>query len=119
MGQTEEFLEHYGKKGMRWGVRRGKSQKATKKVSSDYKRVAEIRKKSPTQLTNKQLKEANERLNLEQNFNRLNPNKVKSGQMKANAIMATLGVGVSLYNMANSPAGKAAISAGKKAIKTK
>lgn len=30
---TNEFLEHYGKKGMKWGVRKGKSSGGSKKAS--------------------------------------------------------------------------------------
>lgn len=117
MHGVDAFIAHYGKKGMRWGVRRSKASKQTKKLSSDYKKVAEIRKKSPPELSNKQLKIANERINLEQNFSRLNPSKVKRGENKVAALLATATLATSVYNMAKSPAGKAFIEAGKKAIK--
>ena len=85
-------LMHYGVKGMKWGVRRkpresrvtvsqepGKRVRATggydKPASADAKKAAKTkqiaRASSVDALTNKQLKDLNERLNLEQNFARL------------------------------------------------
>ncbi len=44
MNDVDEFLEHFGVKGMRWGVRNAASSKK-KKTSSDYKEAREITKK--------------------------------------------------------------------------
>lgn len=106
------FLEHFGIKGQKWGVRT--KSRSGSKPAGDAKKAQ--RGKTATSLTNKQLKEANERISLEQQFKRLNPGKMESGRSKANEILATVGVGVAVYNLANSPAGKAAIAAGKKAL---
>ena len=111
---VDDFLEHIGVKGMKWGVRRKSSRSAEK--SSDYKQVSSLRKKPASALSNKELKELNERLNLEQNFNRLNPGKVSSGKKQAEAIIATVGVAFTVYNMINSPAGKAFINIGKRRV---
>lgn len=117
MTDVAEYIQHYGRKGMKWGTRKDKRSTTTsKKTSADHKKVSEIRKRERSELTNNQLKIVNERINLEQNFNRLNPSKIKRGTIMATSILSTLGVGVTAYNMINSPAGKAAITVGKKAV---
>lgn len=108
------FLEHHGIKGQKWGVRR--KSKGSVKVSSDAKKVAPLKGRHVSTLTNKQLKTANERINLEQQYKRMNPNKVESGKRHVLEALATIGIAVSVFNLATSPAGKAAISAGKKAL---
>lgn len=93
MDTPDDILEHYGIKGMKWGVRRntkelqrarGKKQWEPK-VSADAakaKRSMEKAKKGggPDALSNDELKELNKRLNLEQNYERLvNDKKTASG----------------------------------------
>jgi hypothetical protein len=109
----EEFLEHYGTKGMRWGVRR---KRRAGKASDDAKEVKLLKKKPVSQLSNQELKKANERLTLEQNFSRMNAGTVKSGHNRTKEILAVAGTAATVYNMVKSPAGQAAISAGKKHI---
>lgn len=94
MTDVDEFLEHHGVKGMHWGVRR--RDKVSTRSSSDYKTVAAIRNKKPHQLTNKQLKKHNERLNLEMKFREANPTKIAKGKKHVDALLvATTGaVGV-------------------------
>lgn len=71
-----DFLSHYGVKGMRWGVRRGKS--AKEGPSAESKKATEIRSRAkrskPKALTNAELRSAIERMNLEQQFKRLSTN---------------------------------------------
>lgn len=119
--EVDQFLEHHGIKGQKWGIRnkrRSNVTKSTKKTSSDYKRAAELRKKKHPELTNRQIEEANKRANLEQNFNRLNPDKVKKGRATAKAILAGAITATSVYNMVTSKAGQATISAAQKALKS-
>ena len=106
-----DYLEHFGKKGMKWGVR-----KAPVKTSSDFKKTAPHRGKKPHQLSDKQLKDVNARLNLEQNYKRLNPSKAQKGEALAKNIIRTAALAGSLVALMNSQGGKTAIAAGKKAV---
>jgi hypothetical protein len=109
------LLEHHGTKGMRWGVRKSRSSK----TSSDYRKTQPHRGKKPSQLSNKQLQEVNKRINLEQNYSRMNPTRIKRGAAVGKGVLAAATTATTIYTMVNSPAGKAAIAAGKKALQTK
>lgn len=111
--KVEDFINHHGIKGMRWGIR---NKRNVIKPSGDAKKAAALRRKKPSELSTKQLKSLNERMNLEQNARRLNPTSIQRGTLAASSILTTLGIGVTAYNMVTSPAGKAAIAAGKKAL---
>jgi hypothetical protein len=128
--EVEEFIEHHGVKGMKWGVRKevgvrgipgvGAKSKTTGKrlpQTRDSKRAAELKRREPFQLTDKQLKEVNNRLNLEQNYNRMNHHAVKRGAVAAAAIIATAKTGEKAYKFYKSPQGQAAIKIAKKALK--
>lgn len=112
---VDDLLEHHGIKGQRWGIR---NKKTVKPSSSDHRKITDLRKRPAHQLTNKQLKSINERKNLEQNFHRLNPTKVKKGLATVGALLAVAKIGQESFNLINSPAGKAVVSAGKHAIAT-
>lgn len=90
------YLEHYGIMGMKWGVRRyqnpdgtltpagkrrlaRKEKKEARKIhpSDDYKRAVDIRKKHVSELTNQELQDLNKRLSLEKNYRDLNKKKSK------------------------------------------
>lgn len=121
--EIEEILEHYGTRGMKWGVRAkaavntrpGQPQpiaigeRAGKPLVTaggrghpavdEAKRAAGLRqlaKKSGVQaLTNKELKELNERINLEQNYSKLtsadNQAKLGRGKKFTTSLMKTTG----------------------------
>jgi hypothetical protein len=84
------LLEHYGVKGMKWGVRRDQRvldrlsnrvkekrevQKALKQPSPDASRAQRLQtqaqRRGTSTLTNKELKDLNERLNLEKSYREL------------------------------------------------
>jgi hypothetical protein len=79
----KDFIEHFGTRGMKWGVRRtraeraagsGKSdEKAKPKTSVESKKVVgkTNTNKKASELSDAQLKKVNERLNLEQTYAKL------------------------------------------------
>lgn len=103
-----EFLEHFGVKGMRWGVRKpGTGTPSKRKRSADFDEVKALRKKHPSELSNAELKKLTERMNLEQNYARLvlnNPSKIRQGSKVAKQLIDTANTAYATYN---SPAVKA------------
>lgn len=69
----EDYLEHYGIKGQKWGVRR--TPKQLGKGSEDFERAFAARTKATTQgrhtLSNKELQDAVTRMNLERQYSML------------------------------------------------
>jgi hypothetical protein len=117
-----DILKHYGKKGMQWGVRSktivfrpgaSAKAKAKKETSDDHKTSQVIRKQRASQLSNKQIEIANNRANLERNFNRLNPGRISRGQAAVVAIIGTVGVVNTVANLSNTPAGREAMRRGR------
>ena len=105
---VEDFIAHYGKKGMRWGVR-----KQPVKTSSDYKKTAPYRNRNPKELTNRQLQDVNNRVNLETNYKRLHPSALNRGHNEAKIILGMLGTAAAFYKLSQSEFGQAAINSGK------
>lgn len=84
-----EYLAHYGVKGMRWGVRkkdRGSSDDGPK--SEDARRArthrSTVKKGGTDALSNKELQELVTRLNLEQQYSRLNAETTTLGKRFVN-----------------------------------
>ena len=79
-------LEHFGVKGMRWGVKRKAAKPSGDAATADrlHKKVKQGGTKT---LTNKELKQLVERMNLEQQHARLRPD---SAQKKAGKFVADL-----------------------------
>ena len=112
MKQVDNFLAHYGVKGMRWGVHRDRSAKAVEVKSKPGRKIKtkggqnqsasedaikaaiyrQVAKKSNVQaLDNKQLQELVQRMNLEQQYANLNRNNVGAGKRIARAILGEVG----------------------------
>lgn len=72
MSNVDDFLEHYGKKGMKWGSRKsGSSSKKAKKTSSAIK---------AKDLSDEDLKKAVNRMQMERQYNSLVGNKSASSK---------------------------------------
>jgi hypothetical protein len=114
------YLSHHGIKGMRWGVRRyrnkdGSLTPAGKKrydtMSDDAKTASDIRTKKVSQMSNSELKKLNERVRLEQEYSRLNPNTIQKGWKYVAAVAGVTGTALAVYNNSNQ-----LISIGKKFV---
>jgi hypothetical protein len=115
-----QFLEHHGVKGQKWGIRNKRVSTTAghkKPPSIDARRAAELRQRPLSSLSNQQLRTVNDRMNLEQNYSRLNPTKIQSGKRKAGELLATAGLGVTAYSIITGPAGKALANLGRKHVK--
>lgn len=108
--KDDAILIHAGVKGMKWGVRKDR------RKSDDYVKSRALKARGIDNLSTKELKSLNERLNLERNYHKMSPGKIATGKSIAKGTLAVIGTGVGLYNTINSPAGKAAISTGKRLI---
>lgn len=75
--EVENFLEHFGKKGMRWGVRNKRSGVSKSKSSSKHKTTFQ---KSPSRLTDAQLNTRIKRMELEKKYKDLNQKDVAKGK---------------------------------------
>lgn len=79
-------LYHWGIKGMKWGVRRYQNSdgsltsKGKKRYSEDAYRAKKIKKKRLSQMSNAELKELNNRMQLEQNYKNLKKQKMSIGR---------------------------------------
>ena len=111
--EVDKILEHYGKKGMKWGVRTAKT---PVKTSKDYKKSVPLRNRKTRELSNKQIQNVNARITLEQNYRRLNPTTIEKGNRLVKGLLTLGTTAAAFYTLANSPAGKAAIAQGKKLL---
>ncbi len=94
-----DTLIHFGVKGMKWGVHK----KSDVPASEDHIRAESARQKAKTGgghkvLSNKELQDVIARLNLEQQFARLNPSAVKQGQQ---IVQELLGLGQTVNTAVN------------------
>jgi len=95
MTTIDEFLTHHGVKGMKWGVRRSRS--AGSPPSPDFTRAnktlttVKTNKGRTSSLSNKELKDVNERLRLENEFNRLRKERQSAGRKFAAKLLGSVG----------------------------
>lgn len=111
---VERILAHYGVRGMRWGVRRnadGTTSRTGKRIKSeDHKEAEGLKKKRVSEMSNQELRRLNERMQLEQNYKQLMAKEgttISKGQRYVKDALSVAKTGQEIYNLANSPAGKA------------
>lgn len=112
MYQYPDYLMHYGVPGMKWGVRRktvssgpkkSRRQKRRATYSEDYLESEPLRKKNYKQLSNAELNKLNKRMNLEQNYKRLNPKGIDKGIAVSKKIIAVGGTAAGIYALSKNP----------------
>jgi len=93
---VEEFIEHYGVKGMRWGKRTARGSRNTERT---------VYKKSPKKLTSAELDKRIKRMETEKRYNDLNKRDIRKGEQLATevlmgsgrTILATVATGAALF----------------------
>lgn len=104
---VENVLAHFGVKGQKWGVRRARP---SLPGSQDAQRASEVKSKvkvgGTKALTNKEMQDLITRMNLEQQFARLNPGKLQKGTQVAADILRIGNTVNQVVSFINSPAGK-------------
>lgn len=81
--ETEDDIEHYGVKGMKWGIRKKRKSSARphrENASDDYRRSAELSRKPMHELSNKELQDLNYRYNLERQYAQYTKKPLTRGQ---------------------------------------
>lgn len=101
----DEFLEHFGVKGMHWGIRNKR-----RTPSADAQRHAAAGKKHVSELDDKELQQYINRLNMHQQHKRLNPTKVAKGHAAVKTILAIGVTANAVVAFGKSPTGKALAS---------
>jgi len=123
MSNIDDFLEHHGVKGMKWGQRKARgSGKAPKRQSTEAKERDKVRAKRREHgvdaLTNREIANHNRRVNLEKSYKTLDPTAIAKGAALVGAGLALGKLGNDAIKFGKSPAGQAiAKSLGKKAVK--
>lgn len=72
--RVSDFLAHYGVKGMKWGVRRAAKGPSAAEAEKKATVKTAVRKQGIRTVSNKDLQDAINRMNLEQQFKRLSVN---------------------------------------------
>ena len=95
MSNVDEFLEHYGVKGMRWGVRGGASKSGGgsprfKNASKPDRAVTRF-KKAPSKLSDSELQKRIQRLEAERKYNALNRRTVGNGEKLVSEVLTSSG----------------------------
>lgn len=81
-----DYLAHHGVKGMKWGIRKVRERSAQRKAakestySEEYKNTKALRKKKVSQMSDDELRQAINRMNLERQYKSLKSSNINAGQ---------------------------------------
>lgn len=102
----EEYLAHYGVKGMKWGVRKTPEEKAERRRQKILRSPRRL-KKHQNEFTKAEIDRAIQKMNLDRTLDQLSRDKIASGKNKADAILsyakvvgvtaAAAGAGIAVY----------------------
>lgn len=81
----KSYLKHWGIKGMRWGVRKDRD---TGPVSDDHARYTQIRKKSLSQMSDKELRDLNARETAETQYRNAHRSTLEKGRSAVTTLLA-------------------------------
>ncbi|MET0786332.1 MAG: hypothetical protein ABWY25_06460 [Paenisporosarcina sp.] len=87
---VEEFLDHYGTKGMKWGVRQPRGDRSAFKARAKSTDRTKF-EKSPKRISSAELEKRIRRMEMEKKYNELNKRDVGKGEQIATEIMASTG----------------------------
>ena len=79
MSEVDQFLEHHGVKGQKWGIRNKKKQVFTDKQKTTFK-------KAPAKLSDEELNRRIRRMQMERQYTDLNKTKADSGAAFAKSL---------------------------------
>lgn len=104
MNQNE--LYHYGVLGMKWGVRKNRSEspapnrmkKQKKNISEDARVAKELKKKKVSEMSNAELRKLNERQQLERSYSQLNKSTIAKGLAFVSSAAVMTNTAINLYN---------------------
>ena len=82
-------LKHYGVLGMKWGRRKSTSSTTPTNPSKDHVRKTQLKKKKISEMTNDELKEITNRLQLEKQYKDLTRRDVTPGKKFVMDVLAT------------------------------
>lgn len=86
----DEYLKHYGIPGMRWGKRKG-NVTITTPGHADYEKTKSMRSKSTHELSNADLKDLNNRLQLERQYKDLTKKEKSKGEKFVTSVLEASG----------------------------
>lgn len=97
---VDEFIEHHGVKGMRWGQRKSRSVTVGKSSSGSKPKVKTTTKtsfsKSPSRLSDAELNRRVKRMEVEKRYNDLNKKDVSAGKAYAASILGGAGKNIAM-----------------------